>query len=349
MPTLVCALGGTAVAQKSRRPEAEAAFKQGKDLMTRGEHDAACKKFEASQALEPRASTLMNLAACQEAQKKLVTAWSTFLDAARLAASSDDKIEQALVGPSNDKATKLEPRLSSIEIVVSDAARVPGLVISRDGQIVIDGQWNSKVPIDGGDYTIVARARGTDAWTATIAVASERDEKRVEIPVLKVITPEPPPPDDRVQPPPDDVIVVPPPVDPTPPDAPVPPRETPGGLTGKRKAAIGAAAVGVVAIAGGVVFGMKATSTQADADAICPGTVCNDDEGLRLNDDAQSAAGTANLLWIGGGVAVGAGVALWILGAPRATVGGEDGDDGAVSFTPHVGPDLVGLTVRGGF
>jgi hypothetical protein len=318
---LLCLLAGPAAAQRSRKPEAEAAFNQGKELMARGEYDAACQKFEVSNALDPRASTLMNLGACREAQQKLVSAWYAFTEAQKLALASKD--ETGLADPSKLKAAGLAPRLSSIEIVVSASARVPGLEVMLDGEKLLEGQWNSPIPIDGGEYTVEARARGTDAWTNKVAVASEREKKQVEIPVLK----------------PADTPAETPTETPKPIDDPVDDPETPraaGSFTGMRKAAVGLAVVGVAALAGGAVFGMKASGKQSDADEICPERVCNDPEGLRLNDEAQDAAGTANLLLIGGGVAVAGGVALWILGAPK-------------SVAPTASDDMVGLTFRGEF
>jgi hypothetical protein len=334
----LCALTRTAAAQK-RRPEAEYAFKQGKDAMAKQDYDLACQRFRASQDLEPRASTLMNLADCHQAKKKLVTAWGMFIDAARLADNSDDKIERALGDPARAKAKALEDRLSTLEIVVPGAARLPGLVISRDGEVIVEGQWNSEVPIDGGEYRIVARARGTITWEATIAIASEHDKKQVTIPILQTEAPmpadPPPPPVVERTPLPDVETAEPEEV----PEA----AEAPSSFTGMRKAAIGVAAVGVVALAGGAAFGLKANSTQADADDICPSSECTDPEAIRLNDDAKSAATKANIFLIGGGVAVGTGIALWFLGAPKPHQSEE------TSVRPHVGPNLVGISIAGAF
>lgn len=108
-----------------------------------------------------------------------------------------------------------------------------------------------------------------------------------------------------------------------------------------RKAAVGVAAVGVVAIAGGAVFGAKGSSKQSAADALCPGTECTDPDAVELNRDARSAATRANILFVGGGLAVAGGVALWFLGAPTT--------DGDVAIRAHVGTDLVGISFSGGF
>ena len=341
--TLVCALATKASAQPSREPEAEALFDQGKELMSAGDHVGACQKFDASNRLVPRATTLMNLGACLEAQQKLVSAWYRFVEAQNKASVSSDAKERAMERPSKLKAEALKPRLSTIEIIVSAEARVPDLVVTRDGAIIVDGQWNSRIPIDGGKYTIAARARGREDWTSTIVVKSEGNHEPVTIPVLRPAA-APPVTDPAVTDTDPAVTTADPsahagPIDEDA-DPPAPDRP-PSGFTGLRKGAVGLAVVGVAAIAGGAVFGIQAKNTQADADELCPGTECTDPEAVRLNDDAKASAKTANLLYLGGGVALGAGVALWLLGAPKHSEG--------VAITPHVGADLVGVTFQAGF
>ncbi|HUQ06626.1 MAG TPA: tetratricopeptide repeat protein [Kofleriaceae bacterium] len=322
---LVCAFAATAAAQKSRKPEAEALFKQAKAEMAKGNFADACEKFQSSQDLDPRASTLMNLGACHESAKKLVSAWYAFVEATKLAERSSD--EQALASPSKKRADALEPRLSSLKVVVGPDARVKGLEILRDGEAIVEGQWNSEVFVDGGEYEIIARAPGSTAWTAKIGVASELDRKVLEIPKLKV---DPITETVAVETPPSGGA----PAEPEPEDP--QPIDRPSSFTGMRKAAIGVTAVGVAAIAGGVVFGLKAKGLASDSDAICPTDVCDDPEGLRLNKDARSAASKANIFLIGGGVAVAGGVVLWVIGGPT-------------SVAPMADRDTVGLVFTGGF
>ncbi|MBP6849300.1 MAG: hypothetical protein KA201_36410 [Kofleriaceae bacterium] len=334
---IVAVLAGTASAQRSRKPEAEVLFKQGKAAMTAGDLTTACTKFESSNALDARASTMMNLGACYEAQGKVVSAWYAFDEASRLAARKDD--EAGLVTPASDKAKALAARRSSIEIVVAPEARVAGLTITRNDEPMVEGQWNSPVFVDGGEYTIVARAAGTEAWTARVAVASERDQSRVEIPKLRVTPPvvTPPPPD--VTPPPDPAPTVVPPIDP-PADRAV--AAAPGRFTPLRIVGVGVGVVGLAALGGGIFYGLKANDREAAADALCSTSVCDDPDGIRLNEEAQDAASTSNLLLIGGGVAVVAGAVLWFVGAPAS--GGAQ-----VAVRPRLSADQVGLTITGGF
>jgi hypothetical protein len=68
--TVVCSLAVVAEAQR-RTPEAEALFDEGKALMKAGDPAGACRSFQASHNVDPRAATLMSIGACLEAQQKL--------------------------------------------------------------------------------------------------------------------------------------------------------------------------------------------------------------------------------------------------------------------------------------
>lgn len=203
--TLVCAVAGTATAQR-RTPESEALFEEGKQLMKSGDPAGACRKFDASQNLDPRAATMMSIGACLEAQQKLASASRAYVEAHRLAIAATDSKEKAIGDPSREKVDLLASRVSTILITVSPEAAVPGLSITRNGELVGEGQWNAAVPVDGGQYTILAYAQGADEWSVTLTVANERDAKQVAIPALA--TKKPPP---VAEPPPEELEAVAPP------------------------------------------------------------------------------------------------------------------------------------------
>lgn len=330
----VAALADDAVAQPSREAEAELLFKQGRAEMAKQNYAVACTKLRGSYELAPRPTTLMNLAACLEADRRLVSAWYAFTEAGKATGA-----DAATAVAAQERANRLEPRLSKLTIMVASEARVPNLQITRDGEPVVEGQWNSEVYVDGGEYVIVARADGTDAWTARISVASELASERVVIPTLRRADAEPP-----VHP---EVAVgagAPPTVASTAPTVAAPADR--GGLTAMRKVAVGGGVLGIVALGAGVYFGLDARSKEADADALCPGTTCSGTDGeaaLRLNDEAQTSAERANLLYIGGGALVIASVGLWVLGAPPST--GAHG----VSIAPTVTPTTSAVVVSGWF
>src|ERR1044071_7616501 len=96
--------------------QAETLFRQGKDLMARGQIAEACAAFDASQKLDPTIATLLNQAACREKNEQLATAWGLFLDAERQTRTATDAATQQLHQVAVTKAGKLEPRLSTLTI-----------------------------------------------------------------------------------------------------------------------------------------------------------------------------------------------------------------------------------------
>jgi hypothetical protein len=104
----------------------------------------------------------------------------------------------------------------------------------------------------------------------------------------------------------------------------------------------GFAVAGVAALGAGVYFGVHASSLADRADQRCPGAVCGDPEGLRLNDQAQTSATRANVLYIAGGAALATAAVLWLVGAP-----------GEVAVVPvataSAGAHPIGLAMTGRF
>jgi hypothetical protein len=178
------ALSAAAHAQ-SGGAQAETLFRQGKDLMAKGKIAEACAAFDASQKLDPTIATLLNQAACREKNEQLATAWGLFLEAERQTRTATDAATQQLHQVAATKAAKLEPRLSTLTVTVTDQNRVPGLQVLRGGEPVDPGAWNRALPVDGGAYQITARAPGNAEWSSTITVGNEHDVKAIEIPRLK--------------------------------------------------------------------------------------------------------------------------------------------------------------------
>jgi hypothetical protein len=311
--------------------EAEALFRDGRSLMRDGKLTEACAKFDASDRIEPSVGTELNAADCHEKNNKLATAWAGFLKAAANAAKAGN--DKARETEARRRASLLEPKLSYLTISVPESSKVSGLTIKRNGTDVDAALWNSGIPVDAGDYEISGQAPGHEAWSTKVTIAIS-EKKSVEVPKFKEIT-----------------ALVTPPTDPKP--APLEKEEVepvdepvaPSAFTPMRKAAIGAAAVGVIGFAGTVVFGLKANNKQSQADELCPSAPgCSDPMAIKLNDDARSAAKMSNVMIGVGVVGVGAAVALWFLGAPK-----EAATAGDVAIVPVTNGHDVGLSFSGSF
>jgi hypothetical protein len=312
---------GRAAAQNA---DAEALFPEADSLELAGKTAEACDAFEASNRIEPRAGTLIRLGQCRETQKRLVSAWSAYKDS--LTRVKDPAKRQL----AEQRVAALEPRLSYLTVLVPDESRIDGLVIKRNGKALDPALWNRAAPVDGGVYTISGHAPGHEEWSTTVEVANESDKASIEVPrfkELRKLVEEPPPPDDKNKKIHDDELG----------------GGAPSAFTGKRKAALGVAGVGVVALAGGLVFGMQAKGLQSEAEDLCPDPnmpCARAAEAQDKNDSGHSKAMLANVaLGVGGAAVIGAAV-LWFTGAPKATA------EQSVGIAPHIAPGYTGVSVR---
>jgi hypothetical protein len=181
----VCTLfATTAVRAQPATGEAEALFDEGIRLSDAGNYAEACAAFDASQRLESALNTLLNQADCREKNNQLATAWSLFLEAERQARSATDAPTRELHELAVQRSASLQPKLSMLTISVPAASRVPGLVITRDGDPVDAGAWGRALPVDGGTHTVVARAPDFAEWSGTINVAVQKDNQSIEVPAL---------------------------------------------------------------------------------------------------------------------------------------------------------------------
>jgi hypothetical protein len=287
---------------RAQSPEAEALFRDGRSLIKAGKLAAGCDKLAASERLETSVGTLLNLGDCREKQGRLASAWAAFRKAEGMArrTGGDDR-RQAEAGR---RAAALEPRLSKLVIDVAD--RADGEVVRRDDEIVDEAAWNTPLPVDPGRTTITAEAPGRQPWRTTVAIEAGVPRRLVEVPRLAPVEPVaseaaapwPPPRPELVQRP----------------AAPPPLRGT---WTATRAVSAVLAVAGAGALGAGIYFGVRANDLADRADARCPGTACDDPEGLRLNDQARTAASRANVLYIAGGAAVASAAVLWLVGGPR--------------------------------
>jgi hypothetical protein len=115
----------------------------------------------------------------------------------------------------------------------------------------------------------------------------------------------------------------------------------PGRFTGRRKLALGIAAIGVAAAGVSLGFGLEARSVENQADAICPAAACTDAHAVELNRAARRDALVANIGLATAGAAIIAAAVLWFTGSPKP--------GGGVSVAPVLGSDRAGISLSRGF
>jgi len=318
--------GHAAPAAAQDAAQAEALFKQGKQMMADGRLGEACEAFAASQRLDASTATLMNLADCREKNDQFASAWEAFVAVERQ--TRGDGRYGKMNEIARDRAAALEPRLSYLTINVADEVRVEGLQVMRDGAVIEPGAWNRALPIDGGEHVVSGRAPGHETWSTKITVEPEHDKAQVEVPKFKALR----------NPGGKTVIIE---------------HTRPSAFTPRRKIAVGVAAGGVAAVIAGALLGVRARSIQDDADRTC-GTSCTLEqaaEANRLNGQARDSALYANLAFGVGAAAVGTAAVLWLTGKPRPgpaerpdQPGGPPQGPAQVSITPRLTPGYLGLS-----
>jgi hypothetical protein len=321
---IAACLGSGARVAHAQSAEAEALFRDGRNLIKAGKLAPGCDKLAASERLESSVGTLLNLGDCREKLGKLASAWAAFRKAEAMArrAGGDDK-RQAEAGR---RAAHLEPRLSNLVIEVG--RRVDGLVVRRDGELVSDAEWNTALPVDPGSYTIAAEAPGYAPWRTTVAVGPGARRQVVAVPDLTPVPAAPAAAADAAWPPPRPELA---------------PRAMHATIdrsmwTTTRAASVAVAVLGAGAFGAGIYYGVHACDLEDRSNQRCPMTQCDDAEGLRLNDQARTSASRANLFYIAGGVTLATATVLWFIGAP-----------GEIAVAPVAGNHQLGVAMTGSF
>lgn len=291
--------------------KADALFHAAKALVDAGQYADACAKFAESKRLAPGLGVTLYLADCYEHIGRTASAWTEFRAAEGLARQRNDKRADV----ARDRAQALEQKLDRMTIVVAPTVSRVGLQVLRDGVPVPQEEWGLSVPVDPGEHVVVVSAEGHKGRTLSSArLGASNDTSTVTIDSIDEPVPaaprppaEPPP---VPTPAPTGQTASSPPVSPPPPPAPPPSDST----HLARTAGIGVAALGVVGVGVGSVFGILAKSKldESNADNHCDTTNHCDEAGLSLRQDAESRARTATIAFAVGGVALAAGVVLYV-------------------------------------
>jgi serine/threonine-protein kinase len=313
---------------------AEALFEEGKKLRDQKRYSEACPKLADSQRLDPAVGTLLNLGLCYKEAGQTASAWSTYREAAALAAAAKQSDREQLA---RDEAAALETKLTKLVIEVApDVAAIPGVEVKRDGAVVPQGLWGVAAPVDPGmrsiDVTapgkkplhLDARAEGAGA-TAKVVVSALEDDPNAAAPVAIATTSAPATPDGT-------------------PAAPVDQSKS----TGQTQRIIGLAVggLGVVGLVVGGVFTLKAKSENDQALEICaddsePCTADDIDDHDDLVDEAKASQLNSYVGYGLGAVGIVAGTVIFLT-APKA-----EKQTSRFRVTPDVARGHVGLNVSG--
>lgn len=275
---------------------AQLLFDEAKALTKKGDFAAACPKFVESHRLDPAGGTILHAADCHQSAGQLATAWTEY-NVALSFAVRDKRADREKVA--REQIAVLAPQLGKLVLTFTPEARAQqGLRIGVDRVPLDAAGWDAPIPLDRGPHTIELRAEGRRPTTVEVNV---QDGATAKVAVVE-LGPEAPAMTSSPQP------------SSTTSEAP----QDPG--RGRRTLSLAIAGAGVVGLAVGGVFGVKAMSIGDQSGSCklgpngngCPQSAVDDQE------SARSAATISTIAFIAGGALAAAGAVLYLT-APKAT------------------------------
>jgi serine/threonine-protein kinase len=329
---LTLGLTRPAIAQEDSKAAAVSAFDEARRLIEKKQIADACQKFGESQRLDPQLGTLLHWADCLERNGQTASAWARFRDASEVAAARKDR-RQSLA---DERAAKLLPHLSKLEIQVDQSNDLDQLSIQRDRVVVGRALWGTATPVDPGAHSLSATAPGRKPWTQKVVVPADGSTTILNVPELE---PSPSAPTSTSTPTGES----------RPPLTAEPGPAADDGWVSRRWPVLVAAGVGVVGIGVGTAFGLKSKQNHDDAEEYCDGRECDDPRGVTLKQQAITDGNISTIVFAVGGLGLAtAGVLLFALPS-KSESGARTGSAKAPASRAAIvlGPAAVGL--RGTF
>jgi hypothetical protein len=276
---LVVAMGVACLAPRTARAQpndtsqakptdAAALFDEGRRLFHDGQFTEACERFAASQKLEPRSGTILNLALCHEKEGKTATAYADF-QIARSMSEREHKPDREQYA--SERMAELLKHLSYLRFRIAPTKGAPPSVFIDDSALDTKAGMPPS-PIDPGSHVVEARFPNKRAFRQEVVIdAATPATVDVNIPALEEDQPT------KAQPP----------------RTTLPPSYVPPTLW-----VVGAAGIGL-----GAAFGVQAIGQRHDAETRCQ-TTC-DSAAHDLDAAANRSAWLANVT-IGLGLAAAA-------------------------------------------
>jgi hypothetical protein len=225
-----------------------------------------------------------------------------------------------------------------------DTGAPPDLEVFSNGSSIGNALLGSPMPIDPGDYLLMAKADGFEDWAKKVVIAPGTLDTRIAVPplvrrpALAATSSQPASPLAPVMPSPAVTAQ-------QPPLQPLPEPSDPG--LHRRMMGYALGAVGVVGIGVGIGFGLAKEAKQSDRDSAnaCSKTfsctTLDENKVNQLTNEAKTRATVANVGLVAGGVALAAGAVLVVTGSPKST------PSASAQVQPWIGDRSAGFVVGG--
>ncbi len=312
-------IGGTHLAYAQVPNDAQSVFEQALKEMAEKKYDSACPKLKQVVEMRPDGvGAKLELAKCYEAWGKIASASAmyTLTELQAIQKGQDDRATEA-----SRRGAALKARLPTLTVEVPDKVRdLPKFSLKRDGEAILQGEWNTPVPLDIGKYKLEAQAEGYALWSSEVAITREGEAVKVVVVGLEPIGKA------AVGKKKDEVVGPTKKVDiekkPPPPEDAQPVHET---SKGSALPVLGwvSLGLGVAGLGAGLALGFKARALKGDSESHCygldPAKQYCDEEGLQLRKDAAKWMIGSDIALIGGASLMLAGVGLLVF-APSSKV-----------------------------
>lgn len=273
---------------------AEELFQKGKALLDEGRVAQACPLLAESQRLDPAGGTALTVGLCYEKLGKYATAWGAFGVALNLA-RRDRRADREQIAEA--RLRELRPKVPYLTLrVAPSTAGLAGLNVRVNGAPYERVTWGLPLPIDPGEVRLEADAPGRRPFRATMLCAEAAKCEGVVgelAPVLKA--------------------------------APERPKAAEGARRGSTQRALGfaTAGVGVLGLAAGAFFGVRAVVDSNESKDLCPEARCDDERARDLNDRARDGSTAATWALGAGAALMAAGLVLVFTAPTNARVSAE--------------------------
>ena len=317
-------VGQTALADDAASAsKADETFLAGRELLKDKRYAEACAKFQQSQVEDPASGTLLALAYCQELSGLFATSWASYVAAADLAQREGHPDRQTAA---SERVQALAARVSKLTVVApAELVAMPGFRLTRNGVEFERASFGVPVPLDGGAHVFTATAPGRVAWTSTVTLLPEHDQKTLMLPALDAIQP----------------AAVTPPVAKSATE-PAPPAPVGASSDVKlQRVSLALAAGSIIGLGLGTAFGLAAKSKndESNTNDHCDSRGC-DPQGVQLRNDSLSAARVSTWSFIAGGALAAVSISLYLESNRRHPVAGAT----KVQATVSLGEPRVFLT-----